>query len=35
MKPEEVRDVLAKNLNQFKEELRQRKIQDFILANNH
>jgi trigger factor len=35
MKPEEVRSILEKNLNKFKEDIRQHKIQDFILANNH
>ena len=35
MKVEEVRDVLAKNLQRFKEDIRQRKIQDFILKSNH
>lgn len=35
MKVEEVRDILAKNLQHFKEDLRQRKIQDFIMKSNH
>jgi trigger factor len=32
MKPEEVKNALAKNLDQFKDNLRERKIRDYILS---
>lgn len=35
MKVEEVKNVLEKNLGRFKEDIRQRKIHDFIMKNNH